>query len=387
MVGAETVHAGSRFWESKAPNQRGNLTPYYEDLLTLNSTSTLVKRAMSIQNLPNDKQTARIWPKKKIRYCFEEKPSPSFKGQWEQAMKAWPGLDRHGFTYEPVSDRVCKSKSERSSVLHILYNDEGKLISTNGIPVVDAAADPSDPKTILGPYTMLSDKEGVGQGNVVANMAHEIGHIWGLHHEHQIPYYWEVSEQHTYDPWNIPVENPGRVKEFQTSGFDCSKLKDYDDIYGGLAADVAAETDNRKQAELQAELNRLCRSRVVAGKYGFSAYEWLPLEHTSKLVIDKDFDPDSIMMYPSNAGGKGGYGDAREDVMKYKDGSRILPRFGPSPMDYERLIMLYGDPTPSTLEVPHSSGSSKWLSKLKKTRSFNELFKRAGDTKDGMCKD
>ncbi|KAI4911220.1 hypothetical protein J4E85_011358 [Alternaria conjuncta] len=383
LVSAETVHGGSRSWESKAPNQRANPTPYYEDLLTLNSTSTLVKRAMSIKSSPGDNSVARIWPNKEIRWCFEEPPSPSFRGQWETALKSWPGLLRHDFTYKEVDDDVCKSESERSSVLHVRYNNRGVLKSTNGIPAIDAAADKSDPDTILGPYTMLSDKEGVGQGDVVANMAHEIGHIWGLHHEHQIPYYWEKSLEHTFDQWNFPEENPGRVKRFQTNGFICSNLKDYDDIYGGLEAKVNAATGNVKK-DLQADLDRLCKSRVVASTYKFSAVEWLPLEHTANLVIDSDFDPKSIMLYPSNAGGKGGFGDDREDVMKYSDDTVIPPRWWPSPMDYERLIKLYGSPALSTLEVPHTSKSSPNFNLFKKS-SYSNFRKRAGDTKDGVC--
>ncbi|KAI4703612.1 hypothetical protein J4E89_010033 [Alternaria sp. Ai002NY15] len=381
----EPVLGGSRFWESKAPNQRTNLTPYYEDLLTLNSTSRLVKRAMSIQNLPNDNSAKRIWPNKKLKYCFAETPSPLFRGAWDLARTSWPGLERHGFTYERVGDDTCPPGTDRGSVLRIHYNNVGVLKSTYGIPVVDASADENDPNAVLGPYTNLSDSTTVGMGDIVANMAHEIGHIWGLYHEHQIPFYWEVSGDNMLDGWNFQSGDADTVKRFETKHFACSSLSDYDKVQLKFDKLIEKAGDDEKK-DLIFDRQRLCISRVVANQYGFSALDWLPLEHVTQMVADEEFDPDSIMLYPSKSGGKGAGGDDRELVMTYNDGSEIKPRFRPSPMDYERLIVLYGEPAPSTLEVPHTSGSSDFLSKLKKARSFNELFKRAGDTKDGMCK-
>lgn len=36
----------------------------------------------------------------------------------------------------------------------------------------------------------LSDRTDVGMLDVVANDAHELGHAWGLLHEHQNPAFW-----------------------------------------------------------------------------------------------------------------------------------------------------------------------------------------------------
>ncbi|CAN9193277.1 unnamed protein product [Alternaria alternata] len=378
LANAEGVLGGSRFWEAKAPNKRMKSMPEYQPLETFNSTSPLIKRAMSIKSLPSDVGANRIWPNKKIKYCFVADPTAAFRGQWESAMRAWAALDRHGFTYEEVSREICTSQP--SSHLRIFYNNNGRLTSTVGIPVIDDAANQADPdNAVIGPFTHLSDLATVGQEDVVANMAHELGHIWGLHHGHQIPDHWEVSDEDIFDSWNI---NGGKEALFATSKFNCENLKDHhtvkEKVQKSVDAAVGAERDG-----LEDEHTRLCISRDVAQKYGFSASEWLPMVNTARMVIDEDFDRDSIMLYPSRAGGKES-GGVRAIVMTYKDGSEIPNRVTPSIMDVERLVALYGDPAPSTLQVPHVGKGSKFLNKFKELRK-KASFRRYGDTKDGIC--
>lgn len=383
LASADGVLGGSRLWEAKAPNKRTNPNPNYPAVETLNTTSPLVRRAISIENRPNDNSAPRIWPNKKIRYCFDDKdPSAVIRGLWAAAIELWAPLKRHGFSYEEVSDSVCNS--QRSTVLRIYYNPEGRLASTLGIPPIDEAANAADPDhAIVGPYTHLSDKDGIGQDDIDANVAHELGHVWGLHHEHQNPYYWRVSPADSGFGWSFPTVRGSQI-HFQTSGFNCRSLKDYDASHARVQAkiDAAIQANNRRlQVELETDLARLCISSQAAGKHGFSAAEWLPLANTNNLVADDDFDPDSLMMYPSGAGGTG-LSNNRAVVMVYEDGTLIPNRLAPSAMDVDRLITLYGSPASSTPGEPHTSKSSGVRNRFRKARSM--IF-RAGDTKAGLC--
>jgi len=232
----------------------------------------------------------------------------------------------------------------------------------------------------VGPYTYLSDFQGIGQDDVNANVAHELGHVWGLGHEHQNPNWWKISSQDLMSGWSI-FSSGNSEEHFQTSGFNCHNLKDYNNAHAKLQAKIDAETDTKKKADLQLEFDRLCISPVVAGKYGFSASEWLPLANTMNMVLDSNFDTDSLMMYPSGAGGTG-LSNARATVMTFADGSAIPNRLAPSGQDVDRLISLYGTPASSQTGEPYGSKSSKWRNQLKKIRSMNF---RAGDTRAGLC--
>lgn len=378
LVSAEGVHGGSRFWEAKAPNKRTNPSPDYAPIETLNATSRLVKRAISIVNRPEDNALPRLWPNKKIRYCFEDE-NTVIKGLWQQAIELWAPLMAHGFSYEKVSDSECES--QRSTVLRVHYNDKGVLSSTLGIPSIDEAANEADPDhAIVGPYTRFSDMAGVGQDDIAANVAHELGHVWGLHHEHQNPRWWRLSSEHISGGWPSLGRNPEETR-FQTNGFNCRNLKDYNDARARVQAKIDAEPDDYKKSILQLDLDRLCISQVTANKHGFSAGEWLPLAQTWHLEDDQTFDPQSLMMYPSGAGGTG-LGNNRARVMVYKDNTPIPNRIAPSAMDIDRLLTLYGNPASSTPGEPHTSKSSKYRSGFKKARSM--LF-RGGDTKAGLC--
>src|SRR4051812_42813367 len=105
MSCAEGVLGGSRLWEAQAPNPRTNPDPVYTG--TLNSTSDLAKRAMSIKPNASGRMRHR-WPGKKIRYCFEDE-NTLIRGLFDLARRSWHELeDLHGFTYEKVSDRTCQ---------------------------------------------------------------------------------------------------------------------------------------------------------------------------------------------------------------------------------------------------------------------------------------
>jgi hypothetical protein len=382
LAGAQDVLGGSRLWEANAPNKRTNPSPNYPALGTLNTTSALARRAMSISDKSNDNSLPRIWSNKKMRYCFEDKtPGAVIRGLFEQAIEGWAALKEKGFTYEAVSDDVCES--QQSSVLRIHYNSQGRLASTLGIPPIDEEANAKDPDTaIYGPYMHLSDMEGIGQDDVNANVAHELGHAWGLLHEHQNPYRWKASIDDMMNGWNLP-QRLDNTHEFLAGSFNCRNLKDFDTNAASVQAKIDAATGKKKQ-DLQDDLSRRCFSQVAAQRIGFSASEWLPLANTNNLVLDGEFDRDSLMMYPSGAGGTGS-SDNRAQILTYKDGSAIENRLTPSNMDIERLITLYGNAASAPPGLPHNSKSSGLKNKFTRLRSKASGFFRAGDTSAGLC--
>lgn len=366
---ADGVLGGSRLWEAQAPNPRTNPDPFYP--MDRNPTSALARRAVSIKNQPDNINMPRLWPEKRIRYCFEEEGT-RIKGLWELAMNSWAELKDNGFSYEKVGSRACRD--DRANVLRIHYNAEGQLRSSVGIPTLDELH-----PDIEGPETHLSDKLGIGQDNVQANVAHELGHVWGLYHEHQIRKWWETSPEHFGKPeWGAQLTSP--EPQFQTNGFNCQALKNYDNAM--RAAEEAGQRDPDGHGN---DARMLCTSADVAGDYKFGASDWLPTTLLDRMKSDDDFDRDSLMLYPSRAGGVNTRGDENTDgenrmvVMTYINGDLIPNRIAPSPMDIARLVTLYGTTRPALSALV----SVTMKTKFKEARRL--LYPRAGDTASGMC--
>lgn len=357
------VLGGSRLWEAKAPNRRAGVVPAYnphEAPETLNATVPLARRAMSIKNSPGAVGARRIWPNKKMKYCFENRDQ-TIVNLFELAKATWHQLNDHGFSYEEVTGDGCTGNN-RKEVLMIHFNTNGRLASTMGIP-------PNDPTArVKGPTMHLSNMAGIGQNDIKANVGHELGHAWGLHHEHQNRDWWRTSTEHTGDMyWGAMRSND---PHFQTNKFFCENLSDYATALA--KAEEAADKDETKRDDPQI----MCKSMNVASDYDFSAMEWLPVPNSAHWDTDSEFDPDSLMMYPSQAGGAGN-GANRLIVMRYEDNSIIPPRLVPSDMDIQRLLTLYGADNSSPPGEPHGSKVSGVKGAWRKMRS---KFHRAGDT-------
>jgi hypothetical protein len=336
--------AGSRKWEPSIDHARGNTTS---------------QRAVSVQ--PGEGQSGtRLWPDKILTYAFADTASDSrLKAMFLQGAELWGELKNHGFSYKEIALSNCKSN--RDSCLLVNYNDKGELGCSVARPPVnrDAGYD--------GPIMHISDSFAVGNREPISNIAHEIGHAWGLFHEHQNYLRWQTSPEHENDSgWGTYTGDL-----FPTNKFKCENLKDYEEKL------AEAQELGGNNAE------RMCTSYATAHKLGFSAQEWLPVDLSGKRA-DAEFDPDSLMLYPSKAGGKGDADETSDDrttVMTYSDGSLIPRRTGPSPMDIAKLVELYGDSTRDALEPLNKKGG-KWANKFKTVRADAT---RAGSDRDGLC--
>ncbi|DAA74180.1 TPA_exp: Uncharacterized protein A8136_3678 [Trichophyton benhamiae CBS 112371] len=321
---ASTLNAGHPLWEYSQRDIKAN-----------NASHPLAKRWATIN--PN-LGTFHLWPDKTVRFVFEDKKSKQALGPWiVAAMEIWyaAGLPRD-FKMTEVSEKTMKK--ERANVLVVKFTTKPALYATPAIP-------PKDEKNgIKGPTMLLNIRNDVGMLDIGANIAHEIGHVFGLLHEHQIPAF-----------WGTPGHSESLFK------FNCENLQDYQKVTKGLSA---------------SEIEKACTDRATAIKLRFSASEYLPIRSTimrtprvPAVPTADDVDWDSIMIYPSGSGaaspdGTGPENDLRKSVLLKANGDKIKPNLAPSDQDVNALITLYdvkfNTPQPKLLNDPSHPDYSKF---------------------------
>lgn len=326
------VHGGHWSWE-----------PSGRPIGRENGTFTLEERALTFQ--PHS-DGARVWPDATIKYCFvNDAAKQRLLYDLEAARDLWyaSGLPEEKFKLVEVSQAECQSN--RANVLLISYNNQGTLGTTAGLQPLDATN--PNPR---GPTMRLSDSTSVGMLEVIPNYAHEMGHAWGLLHEHQNPAFW------------MPPYVSGQAQIFD---FNCQNLRDHVDAFG-------RNTD-------PADQTKLCRDRKFAFDRRFSASEYLPYRANvigprPFMATDADVDWESIMLYPSGAGGLGTASPGNDQrlpiLVRHSDGSPIGINLKPSLKDVEGLKALYAFDwpviRPPLVNEPSNPKSSK----------FRNIFRR-----------
>ncbi|KFY10846.1 hypothetical protein V491_07447 [Pseudogymnoascus sp. VKM F-3775] len=325
------VYAGNRAWESSIKYTNNSVLT--NRVLPVRGNGTTAKGSRDDSHINNKRYLAikpgkgdwdaETWPDAVIKYCFEsDATKEKYFDDLIEARNLWYRANLpEEFGFEPMDDATCRDVAKRGQFLMI--HDSQGLATTVGIPVSQAKS------TTLkrGPTMNLTDSLEIGLLNRVANYAHEMGHAWGLHHEHQNPAYWG-------EPYS---EGGGTI--FGEGNWNCEKLKDYE----GMAQRIRNEEEAEHFANLR--IREACTSRVDAGAEGFSAYNYLPIVSDPILANQKEIDWDSIMIYPSGAGGTPSDGsgtDNRSPILLKPDGSRIPINLKPSIEDVKGLRKLYG---------------------------------------------
>lgn len=384
LLAVTGVEAGSRAWQPPLVHAKAAIA--VRDLSGVNnvySNGTNVssshhahqKRYYGINTPAESELYPRLWPGGNIYACFEqvdhvhEGATKSTRAilydQLITARELWraEGLDDKNGNFQFIilddDDARCEP-NQRSTTLLIIYAGEGVLSmsTTVGIDRPRAAPGPGVPLKKLGPSMTLSDSREMGMGNVVANYAHEMGHAWGLHHEHQNPKWWD---------WTFSRTNRDKYF-FSEENFKCENLADFD-----KAMERVAHLEPLDRLKYR---NDICRSRTEAMAVDFAGgLNYLPVDSQGTIDGGKDQpDWDSIMLYPSNTGGKIVDG-VKQKVLFKIGGADITPNFKPSKNDVKGLRAMYGIKGPSwSGKLLNDVGSS-----LKGT--FDSIRKKDKDSK------
>lgn len=333
-LAAEGVLAGHGMFEPKLDFQRhvslglSDSPLNLHTLLAENATASsgkLSKRWLGIKTGSGSADT-QLWPNKKIRYCYESAATRDIlDNDLKEAMQRWydSGLSAD-FKTEMVSDAVCKD--DRVNVLYISYSTKSSMSTTPGKPPASYALE--------GPQMTLTDDETMGMLDKVANYAHELGHAWGLLHEHQNPRFWETAYGN----------QDGST--FGSTNWNCNNLKDYDTVQAKIQKNI--EDNPLNEVTYLKDKTAVCTSRQKAKQYAFSAYDYLPfpLSETVPPPSTEPIDWGSIMIYPSGAGAKGDAvagADNRAVILLKDDGTPIPINLNPSAGDVEGLERMYAE--------------------------------------------
>ncbi|EEP80033.1 predicted protein [Uncinocarpus reesii 1704] len=257
--------------------------------------------------------TRRRWRNGLMKYCFDVQ-NPAKRKELEEIFDdGWAVWAEHqGFPLRRQKLANCPDTvGERKDTLVVKLTD-------------------SSPTTTVGNNGEAEMKFNVdfkgADKNIVHTMVHELGHAFGLIHEHQ---------------------KPGAEKHIT---FKCENLADYDTI----------------KKKYPGSINSLCRNLNGAVSAEFTASNFIPyngdyrsgvvLEHGANIDAADYIDWRSIMIYGSDFGAKRGLMGLKKKVITKTDGSEIKPNGDPSARDVAFLIWWYSQPDEDDMDLPFLTG-------------------------------
>lgn len=302
-----------------------------------------------------------LWPNRKIWYCFKDEAArEALEEDVESAFEIWyaAGLGANDFSHEQLDDCIDNNEVYVLVISYSLPKSQGgtgTLFST--------VACPNEYDRFF--RMTLSDDTTVGSLDVVANYVHELGHAWGLYHEHQNPYLWADEDD---------GGEGGTL--FTLANFHCQNLADYDTSLARANAIIDDPTTSADDvAKYTIIRDGMCTNRTLAANLGFGGKEWLPLSRADGIkagsTVRDTIDWDSVMMYPSGAGGATLPSGERAPVLTKANGDVITGNLRPSTQDLKAIIELYSseddsdDDIDETLLNDPTSGLSDTFAKVR----------------------
>ncbi|KAJ5667619.1 hypothetical protein N7507_003483 [Penicillium longicatenatum] len=267
--------------------------------------------------------SSQWWPSASIIYCYADGAEETLDNDLRSAWDIWiqAGVPSR-FVFKQGTDADCAA-SNVENVLTVSLDSEAKLKTSLG-------------KVSGGSKMILNPSTAIGMENPIWNYAHEIGHAWGLMHEHQRP-----------DQWD---SNHGGSANDNKFIWNCENLDDYDTKVASLG---------------EFSINQVCTKRGSAEMLNFSALDYLPTTDR-QMENSGTVDYDSIMMYPSVAGGIR-TSSGRKTVYTLADGTAIGYNNVPTVNDVDNLIAMYPASSSSSTTCFLYQKCSQYLTSFKST--------------------
>lgn len=274
-----------------------------------------------------------LWTNKKITYCFDlsipTDEKAKLKGTIESAWQLWETRGMGDMRMDEGDATFCGDSNNQRNYLMIQIPSSGGVSTTVG--------QQSRNYMRLKSYATLQT---YASQNPVQIVAHEIGHAWGLFHEHQRKNLW--------------AEDHGGTAPSNYFTWNCQNLADYSYLLGRLDP---------------AKMGILCRKQSEAALYQFSASNFLPDKAS---IYGGDFDSASIMMYASDAGGISG-ANGKATVFTGPGGTTYGYNMAPSLEDARNLRAMY--------EQGDTSGKATFKALFKSAKS--SMFKKVALGRQG----
>ncbi|KAE8375113.1 hypothetical protein BDV26DRAFT_22329 [Aspergillus bertholletiae] len=275
-----------------------------------------------------------LWDHETIRYCYNSRES---KNRLAETIRAgWQLWYAAGVpeTFRFVEHSKARCDRDKNNYLLVIGDEaEPSLMTSAG-------------KTPMVPYNrptmyIVFEEEDIHLRGLLA--AHEIGHAWGLLHEHQAPLIWQFAYRAT---------RPDSLVQFY-----CENVLGYRQLLREIPNTL----------ELWSE-DGPCRNMIRAQEMDFFGADILPwkMPYQSPHHLwptDDDVDWDSIMIYQSRSFGEADErGNSKITLVRSKDLMLIPEPQTVTVLDVYGLLHLYRTRYGKFSEVFHNDPKSVWYS-------------------------